>query len=58
MGVENIVPRTFYLTITYIHTYHSRFIPEGVAEAYQIFLLNTHALPKILNYEEYCRRDR
>jgi hypothetical protein len=22
----------------YIHTYHSRFIPEGVAEVFQIFL--------------------
>jgi hypothetical protein len=25
-----------------LHTYHSRFIPEGVAEAFQIFLRDTH----------------
>jgi hypothetical protein len=30
----------------YIHTYHSRFIPEGVAEASQIFLRDAHVLPK------------
>jgi hypothetical protein len=31
-----------------IHTYHSRFLPEGVAEVSQIFLRNTHVLPKYL----------
>jgi hypothetical protein len=31
-----------------IHTYHSRFIPEGVAEASQIFFRGTHVLPKYL----------
>jgi hypothetical protein len=31
----------------YIHTYHSRFISEGVAEASQIFLRHTHVLPKL-----------
>jgi hypothetical protein len=41
-----------------IDTYHSRFIPEGVAEASQIFLLDAHVLTKLLRYEEYCRRDR
>jgi hypothetical protein len=30
-----------------LHTYHSRFIPEGVAKAL-----------KLLSYEEHCRRDR
>jgi hypothetical protein len=30
----------------YIHTYHLRFIPEGVAEVSQIFLRDTHVLPK------------
>jgi hypothetical protein len=44
--------------ITYIHTYHSRFIPEGVAEVSQIFLRDTHVLPKLVRYEEHCRRDR
>jgi hypothetical protein len=29
------------------HTYHSRFIPERVAEASQLFLRDTHVLPKI-----------
>jgi hypothetical protein len=30
-----------------IHTHHSRFIPEGVAEASQIFLRDAHILPKL-----------
>jgi hypothetical protein len=34
-----------------IDTYHSRFIPKGVAEASQIFHLDAHILPKRLNYE-------
>jgi hypothetical protein len=34
--------------LKYIHTYHSRFIPEGVAEVSQIFLRDTHVLPKLL----------
>jgi hypothetical protein len=34
-------------TSTYIHTYHSRFIPEGVAEASQIFLRDAHVLTKL-----------
>jgi hypothetical protein len=42
----------------YIHTYHSRFIPEGVAEVSRLFLRDTHVLPKLLSYEEHCRRDR
>jgi hypothetical protein len=42
---------------TYIHTYHSRFIPEGVAEVSQIFLRDTHVLTKLVTYEEHCRRD-
>jgi hypothetical protein len=40
-----------------IHTYHSRFIPEGVAEVSQIFLRDTHLLPKLVSYEELCRHD-
>jgi hypothetical protein len=43
---------------TYIHTYHSRFIPEGVAEVSQIFLREPHVLPKLVSCEEHCRRDR
>jgi hypothetical protein len=29
-------------TFEYVYTYHSRFIPEGVAEASQIFFGDTH----------------
>jgi hypothetical protein len=39
------------LSHTYIHTYHSRFIPEAVAEVSQIFLRDTHILPKYVSYE-------
>jgi hypothetical protein len=45
-------------TTDLLHTYHSRFIPEGVAEVSQIFLRDTHALPKLVSYEEHCSRDR
>jgi hypothetical protein len=31
-----------------VHTYHSRFIPEGVTELSQIFLRDTHVLPMLL----------
>jgi hypothetical protein len=41
----------FILNITYIHTYHSRFIPEEVAEASHTFLRDTHVLPKLFSYE-------
>jgi hypothetical protein len=41
-----------------IHTYHSRFIPEGVAEASQILLRDAHVLPTLLSCEEYCRRHK
>jgi hypothetical protein len=36
---------------TYVHTYHSRFIPKGIAEASQIFLRDAHVLPKLFSYE-------
>jgi hypothetical protein len=29
-----------------LHTYHLPIIPNGVAEAYQIFLRDAHILPK------------
>jgi hypothetical protein len=41
-----------------IHTYHSRFNPEGVAGVSQIFIRDTHVLPKLVTYEKHCRRDR
>jgi hypothetical protein len=31
---------------TYIHTHHSRLIPKGVTETLQMFLRDTHILPK------------
>jgi hypothetical protein len=39
-------------------TYHLRFIPEGEAEASQIFFRDTHALPKLVRYEEHYGLDR
>jgi hypothetical protein len=39
------------LILTYIHTYHPRFIPVGVAEASQIFLRDAHVLLKLFNYK-------
>jgi hypothetical protein len=53
---ETLSFRTFNTLYTYIHTYHSRFIPEGVAEVPQIFLRDTHVLPKLVSYEKL--RDR
>jgi hypothetical protein len=35
------------MDVVYLHTYHSRFIPKGVAEISQIFLRDTHVLPKL-----------
>jgi hypothetical protein len=65
---ENILTLIYYLVQSkhlchefqqkYIHTYHSRFIPERVAEVSQIFLRDTLVLPKLVSYEEHCRRDR
>jgi hypothetical protein len=43
------IPRILIVQYTYIHTYHSRFIPERVAEVSQIFLRDTHVLPKFVS---------
>jgi hypothetical protein len=40
------------------HTYHARFIPEGVAEASQILLREVHVVPKLFSYEKYCTHDK
>jgi hypothetical protein len=40
-----LILKCFY--IHYIHTYHSRFIPKGVAEVFQIFFRDTHVLPML-----------
>jgi hypothetical protein len=42
----------------YIHTYHSHFIYECVAQASRMFQPDVHVLPKLLSYEEYCRREK
>jgi lipid-A-disaccharide synthase-like uncharacterized protein len=42
---------------TYLHTYNSRFIPDGVAEASQIFVQTRFTL-KFLSYEKHCRRGK
>jgi hypothetical protein len=36
------------LLTTTIYTYHSCFIPEGVAEVSLIFLRDTHVVPKLV----------
>jgi hypothetical protein len=36
----------------FIQTYHSRFIPKGVAEVSQTFLRDIHVLPKLVSYED------
>jgi hypothetical protein len=47
-----------FIYYTSIHTYHSRFIPEEVAEVSQKLLQDTHVLSKLVSYEEHCRRER
>jgi hypothetical protein len=39
----------YYVTLLglQLYTHHSRFIPEEVAEVSQIFLRDTHVLPKL-----------
>jgi hypothetical protein len=44
------IPLNCYL---YVHTYHSRFIPEGIADASQILLRDAHVLPKLFSYEKF-----
>jgi hypothetical protein len=46
-----IVFKTKYLYNTNIHTYHSRFISEGVAETFQIFLRDTYHTYKTSHHE-------
>jgi hypothetical protein len=55
---SNIALHRFYITIKPVYIYQSRFIPEGVAEVSQIFLRDTHVLPKLVSYEKHCGRDR
>jgi hypothetical protein len=42
-----IVLIKFYVFLL-LHTYHSRYIPEGVAGASQIFLRDAQVLPKLI----------
>jgi hypothetical protein len=46
MGLQRNLANAFL-----IHTFHLSFIPEGVAEASQIFLRGAHVLPKLFSYE-------
>jgi hypothetical protein len=55
---EKLRGETKMVKVIDIHTYHSSCIAEWVAEASQIFLPDAHVLPRLLSYEEYCRRDR
>jgi hypothetical protein len=41
----------FQCQIIQIHTYHLRFIPEGIAEASEILLRDGHVLAKLVSYE-------
>jgi hypothetical protein len=45
----------FLVIIPFIHTYRTRFIPEELAKASQVFLRDAHVFPKLLSYEEYYR---
>jgi hypothetical protein len=55
-GLEPLATCVRRVFTKYIHTYHSRFIPKGVAEASQILLRGPHFTK--ISCEEYCRRDR
>jgi hypothetical protein len=48
--VYKAFPDERYLSFYLTHTYYSRFIPVGVAEASQRFLWDAHALPKLFTY--------
>jgi hypothetical protein len=57
-GLHPLLKLNWPLEGIYIHTYHSRYIPGGVAEVSQIFPRDTHVLPKLVSYEEHSRRNR
>jgi hypothetical protein len=48
--IRFILETDFNQDINTIHTYHSRFIPGGVAEVFQIFFRDIHVLPKLVSY--------
>jgi hypothetical protein len=48
MNLKNIHFKACWLLIV-------SFILEGVAEVSQIFLRDTHVLPKLASYEEQCK---
>jgi hypothetical protein len=55
ISIDTNLLQIYYIGIS---TLYSHFILEGVAEVTQIFLRDTHVLPKLVSYEEHCRRDR
>jgi hypothetical protein len=52
VDINRLIMMQIRLCVRDIHTYHSRFIPEGVAEASTIFLRDAHDIPKLFRYEE------
>jgi hypothetical protein len=50
--LEQLLLLSFFIH-TYLHTYHSRLIPERVVESSLIFLQDAHGLPKRHGYEGY-----
>jgi hypothetical protein len=55
---SKIITQALYFFFLQDSAYHSHTIIEGVAEVSQIFLREIHVLPKLVSYEEHCRRDR
>jgi hypothetical protein len=59
MDLPLVTSAVFLAKYIHIHTYHSRLIPEGVAEASQIFLrggyLYVGTFYQITSYDKYCR---
>jgi hypothetical protein len=48
-GLPPVTSVTFLIANMYISYEESRFIPEGIAEASQIFLRDAHVLPELLS---------
>jgi hypothetical protein len=56
--MDTIDNRYTYLNHTHIHTYNSRYISQGIAEASQVFFRDAHVLPTYIVMWNYCRRDQ
>jgi hypothetical protein len=51
-GSKQLIKSNHYTLEEYINTYHSRFIPEDLAETSQIFLQDTQILSKWFSCEK------